>query len=107
MMNMMDFQDELPQELREAAAQFLLGGNILEMTRDEDGCFDILVRNGDSAFWTELTLDGDFYIADSFCPVCGTELCVHTVAALYAAQLMICTGSGYEEAMGILHNQKR
>lgn len=98
-MNMTNFYEYLPKELTEAALQFLQAENILSMKEDEDDGFAILVQEGDLSFYVCLLLDSGFYIDDIFCPECHVHFCVHSVAALFAAQLMVLKGSSYEEAL--------
>lgn len=93
--NVMKLQEYFDAEAIEAAAAYLLNGNILQMREDSFGRYNALIRNGNKKIRVSFSLDLGGYIEQYDCKHCGNDVyCVHTLAAFYAAQLMIAYGTG-------------
>ena len=93
MISIFNFKEYISEEMRNKATQYLLGGNIIQMAEDDDGCYDALFHEGSKEEWGEVTLDRDNNIEDYCCPFCGVNFCVHVAAMCYGAQLMMSKGT--------------
>jgi len=84
MMNIENFMEYIPQQLLNIAQQYLLKGNSISILENDEGCYDAVIREGDTEHWVEVTLalGTSNIIEDCYCSKCNSLFCVHTVAVL-------------------------
>ena len=88
--NGMKLQEHFDAEAIEAAAGYLMNGNILQMREDSFGQYNTMIQDGGKKIRVSFTLDSGGNIEHDDCKHCGNDgYCVHMLAAFYAAQLMI------------------
>ena len=54
----------------------------ISISKNDEGCYDTVIREGGAEHWVEVTLGTGNRIEDCYCDKCKSLLCVHTVAVL-------------------------
>lgn len=93
MLNMTDFQKELPERLLKEVSKLVSSGVVRSVSRNDEGCYDALIRDKGAEFWAEVTLDENANIEDCYCQLCNSIVCVHTTAMLFVIGTMQCAGT--------------
>jgi len=82
MLNIDNFKGYFSAEILHIAQQYLFENLDINLTENDEGCYDARFCEDGVEHWAEITLDSDNMVEDCYCDKCKSLYCIHTAATL-------------------------